>query len=112
LQALATLNDPQFVEAARVLAEKAFKEAGDSAEARFDYLARRLLSRPLRSEETTIVQASLNELSGYYAGHADEAKQLIAVGETKADAALDPATLASWTMLINQLMNLDEVLNK
>ena len=34
------------------------------------------------------------------------------MGESKADPALDPATLAAWTMLANELMNLDEVLNK
>ena len=36
----------------------------------------------------------------------------MAVGESKADPALDPPTLAAWTMLANELMNLDEVLNK
>ena len=41
-----------------------------------------------------------------------DAKKLIAFGESKADAALDAAELAAWTMLVNQLMNLDEVLNK
>ena len=39
-------------------------------------------------------------------------KKLLAVGESKADATLDAATLAAWTMLANELMNLDEVLNK
>src|SRR5207248_3758053 len=47
LQALVTLNDVQFVEAARVLAEKALA-AGDTDEKRIDFVARRLLSRPLR----------------------------------------------------------------
>src|SRR5437764_9183623 len=47
LQALVTLNDVQFVEAARVLAEKALS-AGATDEERIDFVARRLLSRPLR----------------------------------------------------------------
>ena len=42
----------------------------------------------------------------------ESAKKLIAVGESKADPTLDPSELAAWTMLANQLMNLDEVLNK
>ena len=75
-------------------------------------MARRLLCRPLRAEETTVVEASLNDLLAYYQAHPDEAKKLIAVGESKADPTLDPATLAAWTMLANELMNLDEVLNK
>ena len=41
-----------------------------------------------------------------------DAKKLIAFGESKADPALDAVELAAWTMLANQLMNLDEVLNK
>ena len=40
------------------------------------------------------------------------AKKLVAVGESKADPALDAAELASWALVANQLMNLDEFLNK
>ena len=42
----------------------------------------------------------------------DGAKKLLAVGQSPADPKLDPPTLAAWTMLTNELMNLDEVLNK
>ena len=51
LQALVTLNDPQFIEAARHLAQVALKEGGSTAESRLDFLARRLLARPLRAED-------------------------------------------------------------
>ena len=112
LQALVTLNDPQFVEAARNLAQRALKEGGDKSESRLDFIAHRLLARPLRAEEVPIIQASLEELQTHYKGHADEAKKLIAVGESKADAKLDAPTLAAWTMMVNELMNLDEVLSK
>ena len=112
LQALVTLNDPQFVEAARFLAQSALKQAGDKPDAGVDFMAKRVLCRPLRAEETQVVRASLNDLLAYYKAHADDAKKLIAVGESKADASLDPATLAAWTMPANELMNLDEVLNK
>ena len=60
----------------------------------------------------SVVQASAAELSEYYSAHVEEAQQLIATGESKADAKLDPATLATWTMVANELLNLDEVLNK
>jgi hypothetical protein len=112
LQALVTLNDPQFVEAARHLAETVLKLGGETVESRLDLLARRLLARPWRTEELTAVQASLADLADFYQAHVDDAKQLIAVGESKADATLDVPTLAAWTMLSNELMNLDEVLNK
>jgi hypothetical protein len=112
LQALVTLNDPQFVEAARNLAQKALKEGGDKAETKLDYIARRLLARPFRAEEMPLVLASLNELQAHYKGHAEEARKLIVLGESKADAKLDVPMLAAWTMVVNELMNLDEVLNK
>ena len=106
LQALVTLNDPQFVEAARHLAEVALKDGG------LDVIARRLLARPFRPEEARVVRASLDDLLAFYKGHPEDAKKLLAVGESKADAAMDATTLAAWTMLANELMNLDEVLNK
>jgi hypothetical protein len=112
LQALVTLNDPQFVEAARALAQATLERGGETPELRIDSLARRLLSRPFRPEELAVVHASLSKLSTYYQSNPDEAVRLISVGESKADPALDPATLAAWTMLANELMNLDEFLNK
>ena len=112
LQALVTLNDPQFIEAARALAQSALEHGGDSSELRIDYIAKRLLARPFRAEELAVAGASLSKLNAYYQSNPDEAVRLIAVGESKADPALPPATLAAWTMLANELMNLDEFLNK
>ncbi|MFN3652688.1 MAG: DUF1553 domain-containing protein [Armatimonadota bacterium] len=112
LQALVTLNDVQYVEAARHLAQQALKEGGPSADSRIQHVARRLLARSFRPEEMQVVRQSLAELEGFYRGHGKEARELIAVGESKADPTVQPERLAAWTMLVNQLMNLDEVLNK
>jgi cytochrome c553 len=112
LQALVTLNDPQFIEAARNLAQWALKGSDAATAARCDAISRRLLSRPLRTEEQQVVEASLTELLAHYQAHPDQAAALLKVGESVVDAGLEPATLAAWTMLCNQLMNLDEVLNK
>jgi hypothetical protein len=111
LQALVTLNDPQFVEAARALAQVALKGGGDFAE-RLNLVTERLLARDFRSEESAVAKSALEDLKTYYASHPDEAKQLLSVGESKADAKLDPAEHAAWTMLVNQVMNLDEAENK
>ena len=67
---------------------------------------------PWRMEELAVLEGSVANLVAYYQGHVEEAKQLIAVGESPADASLDAATLAGWTMLANEIMNLDEVINK
>ena len=112
LQALVTLNDPQFIEAARYLAQRALKEGGSKMESRIDFIARRLLARPLRPEEMKVVSASAGELLAFYRANSKDAGKLIAVGESRPDPNLDVPTLAAWTMLANELMNLDEVLNK
>ena len=112
LQALVTLNDPQFVESARYLAQTALKQGGDSIGGRIQFLAKRLLARAFRAEEAEVVRASLDELLAHYKAHPEDAKKLLSVGASKLDPSQDAATLAAWTMLVNQLMNLDEVLNK
>lgn len=112
LQALVTLNDPQFVEAARHLAQRTLIDGGDTLASRLDYLAQRLLCRPLDDAELAIVEGSLAGLTAHYASHPDDARQLLDVGESPSDSSLDQAELAAWTMLANQMMNLDEVLNK
>jgi hypothetical protein len=112
LQALVTLNDEQFVEAARHLAQVATHEGGASFEGRIRTIGLRLLSRELRPEEVAVARSSLDRLLAHYTQHADEAQNLIHVGESKPDARLPASELAAWTMLCNELMNLDEVLNK
>jgi hypothetical protein len=111
LQALVTLNDVQFVEAARTLAERALKNAKTTDE-RIDYLAQWLLSRSFRAEELKVVHGLLDELLAEFKEKPAEANKLIAFGESKADPKLNALELASWTMLVNSIMNLDEVLSK
>ena len=112
LQALVTLNDVQFIESARHLAQTALKDGGKTDDDRIDFIAKRLLARSFREPEMKIVRGSLNDLSAHYQKRPDDARKLITVGETQADATLNASSLAAWTMLVNQLMNLDEVLNK
>jgi hypothetical protein len=111
LAALLTLNDIQFVEAARVLAEKTIA-GGTTDDARIGFLSARVLARPFRAQELEVVKASLGSLREHYKAKPEEAKKLIAFGESKPNAKLDASELAAWTMLANQLLNLDEVLNK
>jgi len=112
LQALVTLNDEQFVEAARQLAEYAIDRGGPSWEGRLQQLGRRLLARTFRTDESPIIEASFQKLLAFYRAHPDEAGQLVHVGQSRPDPKIDTRELAAWTMLANELMNLDEVLNK
>ena len=111
LQALATLNDPQFVEAARHLAEAALTRGRKDEEA-LDFIAERLLSRSLTAKELAIVKGTLKEMHSFYEKQPDAAKELIGIGESKASDQLSSPRLAAMTMVANQLMNLDEALNK
>jgi len=112
LQALVTLNDPQFVEAARHLSESAILEGGEGFEGRLHVVGLRLLARDFRPEEVEILRRCHEKLASFYQARPEEAKRLIGYGQSKADARIEPGELAAWTMLCNQLMNLDEVLSK
>jgi len=112
LQALATMNDPQMVEAARRLAEQALREGHGDADRAVDFMAARVLTRPLRAEERGVVAVTLDQAAGYYREAPEEASRLIAVGESKPDPATPASQLAAMTLVANQLLNLDETLNK
>jgi hypothetical protein len=112
LQALVTLNDPQFIEAARKLAASILADGSQDDVTRLQRIAIRLLSRSFNESELGIVQGSLAKLLEYYQAHEDEAAKVTHVGESSADSKLPAFELAAWTMTVNQLLNLDEVLNK
>ena len=112
LQALVTMNDTQFVEASRFLAQRAMREAGDDFDRRLDYLTTRLLARPFDDAERAVAKRTYDGLIDVYRADRAEAKKLVDVGESQHDAALPADESAAWTMLASQLMNLDETLNK
>ena len=111
LQALATLNDPQFVEAARHLAQQAML-AGRKEEDVLQALAERVLSRPLTSKEMSIVKGTLKEMQAYYNAQPAAAQELLKIGEAKPSDQIPAPQLAAMTMVANQLLNLDEALTK
>lgn len=112
LQALAILNDTQFVEAARKLAEKLVPVAESDESRAIDRLSLAVLSRPLTAREADVIRRSRTELLTYYTAQPEAAEKLIGVGDSESDANLDPVALATWTMVCNQVMNLDEAITK
>ena len=111
LQAFVTLNDPQFIEASRSLAEHAMKASADPV-ARLDFISRRLISRTLSEDERKLALGTHAIALETYKADAKQAQALVANGETKVDPALDVAELAAWTLVSSQILNLDETLNK
>ena len=111
LQALAAMNDVQFVEAARVLAEAAI-ENSPAFDARLDYISARVLARPLAPGERLIARRTYHDFERYYSAHPEDARMFLDDGERKPDPSLDAGVHAALTMLASELLNLDEVLNK
>jgi hypothetical protein len=100
LHALATLNDPTYVEAARALAERMDLDA----------IFARVLARPPRPDERAILQAGLDRLRREYTPEA--AKKLLKIGESKRDESIDPVEHAAWTSLCLTILNLDEAVTR
>jgi hypothetical protein len=111
LQAFVTMNDPQWFEAARKLAERAV-HAAPTAPARIDFLARTTLGRPLAARESALLAGALEKFRAQFAADAAAAKDILAIGDSPADAAIPPAELAEWTLLASQFLNLDEFFTK
>jgi hypothetical protein len=111
-QAFVLLNDPQYVEAARVLAERALKEGGASTRQRIEYAFRRLTGREADRREASILAALWREERGVFSKEPGRARQLVAVGDSKADPSLDVADLAATTVLTQAILNLDATIWK
>jgi hypothetical protein len=111
LQALVTMNDPQWLEAARQLGERAIRHDATAA-ARLDYLGRLLLSRPLQPEEAAILAGALQRFTAIYAHSERDAAELITVGQTRPDPKIPATELAPWMLVASTALNLDATLNK
>jgi len=111
LQALALMNDPQFVEAGRVLASKALEEQ-QSFDERLDLITQRLLARKFDDSERVIVKSTLDAALEYYTDKPEEAKLAISTGESKPPENLAAHELAAWSLVAGQLFNLDETLTR
>jgi len=109
LHALTTLNDPTFVEAARVWAERMMREgSSEPVTWAFELATAR---KPTPPEKQALIAAYQKALT-HYQSHPEDAAQLLTVGEWKADERLDPVELAAYTTVAQLLLNLDEVLTR
>ncbi|MCS5608386.1 MAG: DUF1553 domain-containing protein, partial [Alphaproteobacteria bacterium] len=112
MQALQLMNDIQHVEAARNLAQRILKEGGKKDDDRIRWAWRVVTARWPATEESKILQSTLEEHRMRFTKDTEAAKKLIAFGESKADPNVKAEELAAWTLTANLLLNLDEVANK
>lgn len=112
LAALALLNDPTFVEAARALATRIMCEGGPTVEERVRWGFRTILSRAPDGTEIATV-ARLYELNlGVYQSDPESAREFLAVGLAPNPADLDVAELAAWAQAARALLNLHEAITR
>jgi mono/diheme cytochrome c family protein len=112
LQALVLMNEVQYLECARALAERGMKEGGKSAAERIRWMFRLATCRWPDAQELATLQQSYETLKQRYLNNPSAANQLIQIGESKPDPQLDAVELAALTLVGNAILNLDEVLNK
>ena len=111
LQALNLLNDPTYVEAARSLAQRLMCETTDT-DRRLGSAFLRVLGRHPSERELQRLRQGLDRAKSAFASDAKAASGLLTVGESKADSSLDPVELASWTVTLGTLLNLEETLTR
>ena len=112
LQALVTMNDVQWVEAARALAERVIKEGGKQPKQRISLMGQILLSHDPPPRMAAVLENSLSQMEKHYSADPKAAHDLVGVGEKKSDASIPAPELAAWTMVASEMLNLDEVVNK
>lgn len=106
LQALVLLNDVQYVEAARVLAERVMKEAGNDS-ARVERGFRLLTGRAPTPTEAERLQRLLAKQRELFGERPEDAASLLAVGQSERDASLDAVEHAAMTVTMHAILNLD-----
>ena len=107
LQALVLLNDPQFVEAARKLAERIMKEGGATDATRAQWAYRHVIGTAASSKQLSILLELINQQRGFFASKSSDADALLKAGDSPADPALDKTEIATFTALAQALINLD-----
>jgi hypothetical protein len=112
LQSLVLMNDPEFVESARALAELTLTNGGRSANERLAWAFRRAVSRRPADAERAVLAKLLADHSAQYAKDSAAVDQLLAIGEHPVPAGIDRVSLAAWTSVSRTLLNLHEAITR
>ncbi len=106
------MNDEQFVEASRQMAERIMTEGGLGDGQRASYAFRLATSRlPSNAELSVLLDVYRSTLARFRSDH-QAAEKLVTVGESKRSDTLDVSQLAAWSVVANMILNLDETITK
>lgn len=111
LQSLVLLNDPTYVEAARMFAQRTLIHS-DSDDERLKYAYQLALSRQPRLEEQQVLLVKLKEARAWFKDRPTDAEKLVDFGQSKSDIRFDREELAAWTTVTSMILNLDETISK
>jgi hypothetical protein len=112
LQALDLLNDPIYVEAARVFAENALTKGGSTLDAQLNWAFRQTVDRtPDNAEHSVLSDLYASSLARFTKDHV-AANNLLHIGETPLNPRLDPVKLAAMTSVTRVMLNLHEMINR
>ena len=112
LQSLVLLNDPQYVEASRILAERMMKEGGLDVEARIIFAFRLATSRSPNAAELGELVDLYDQQIQYYSQTPEASAALFSIGDSLVDSDIDNIKLAASTIIASTIINLDETVRK
>ncbi len=112
LQALLLLNDPQYFECARGLADRVLREGGKTTESRAAYMMRLCTSRKPETSEVAELVAAITDLQAAYSKDGEAAAKLVGTTVPTSGESSQVAERAAWIIGANLVLNLDEVLTK
>ena len=112
MQALAALNEPTLLEAARFFGQRILAEGGPDDASRVDYAFTRSVGRPPTAAEQRRLLAFVQQQERSFRADPKAAEALIQVGQVPKSADLETRKLAVWMTLASVLFNLDETLTK
>jgi len=112
LQALVTMNDKQWIEAARALAQRVILEGGKQPDKRINLMSDILLAHDASAKTAGILEDSLKQMRTHFGANPKAAHDLIEIGEKPRNPSIPEPELAAWTMIATEMLNLDETLTK
>lgn len=112
MQALTLLNDPTYVEAARVFAARIVREGGGTPIEKINWAYRLALSRLPQTKELEIMSQLYEKHKSEYTENPDVANTLAAIGEAPTTQGIEPIELASWTSVARVILNLHETITR
>jgi len=112
IQALAIMNDPTFVEAARFLGQRMVREGGERSGDRIRYGYKLLMAHDPNPAKEKILLGALGDYQSHYIQYQDDAKKILGVGDSKPSPDIPEPELAAFTALASVMLNMDEAITK